>query len=114
MKALHAKANALCRELGAGNGRLALALCDGFGIPDHLLQARAAAGWDCWLRLCCCGLCGGAAARVCNSTSGTTCCAWAVQLMCDLLANNGLVMWNNALLCAQAPIAVGNWRTFEG
>lgn len=40
MKAVHAKVNALCRELGAGNGRLALALCDGFGIPDHLLQAR--------------------------------------------------------------------------
>ncbi len=59
MKALHAKANALCRDLGAGNGRLALALCDGFGIPDHLLQARAAAGCDCWLRLCLwvCGVC---------------------------------------------------------
>ncbi|KAI7838260.1 hypothetical protein COHA_007949 [Chlorella ohadii] len=44
IKALHAKANALCRELGAGNGRLALALCDGFGIPDHLLQAPIAVG----------------------------------------------------------------------
>jgi acyl-CoA oxidase len=44
MKAVHAKANALCRELGAGNGRLALALCDGFGIPDHLLQAPIAIG----------------------------------------------------------------------
>lgn len=43
MKAVHAKVNALCRELGEGNGRLALALCDGFGIPDHLLQAR------CWV-----------------------------------------------------------------
>lgn len=44
MKAVHAKVNALCRELGAGNGRLALALCDGFGIPDHLLQAPIAIG----------------------------------------------------------------------
>lgn len=44
MKGVRARVNALCRELGADNGRLALALCDGFGIPDHLLQAPIAIG----------------------------------------------------------------------
>ena len=36
--ALRAKINALCGQLAANGGALALALCDGFGIPDHLLQ----------------------------------------------------------------------------
>lgn len=32
----------LCRQLGADGGRLALALCAGFAIPPHLLQAPIA------------------------------------------------------------------------
>ena len=44
MHAVHARVNALCRQLGADGGRLALALCDGFGIPDHLLSAPIAVG----------------------------------------------------------------------
>lgn len=45
--ALRAKINDLCGQLAADGGRLALALCDGFGIPDHLLQAPIAFpnGW---------------------------------------------------------------------
>jgi acyl-CoA oxidase len=44
VKVLHSRVNELCRQLGAGGGRLALALCDGFGIPDHLIQAPIAIG----------------------------------------------------------------------
>ena len=43
---LRAATNELCRRLGAGGGRLALALCDGWGIPGHLIQAPVAlASW---------------------------------------------------------------------
>lgn len=42
--ALRRKVNALCGELAADGGRVALALCDGFGVPDHLLQAPIALG----------------------------------------------------------------------
>lgn len=28
----------MCHDLGANGGRLALALCDGFNVPCHLLQ----------------------------------------------------------------------------
>lgn len=44
MAHVHASVKALCRQLGAGNGRLALALCEGFGIPPHLLHAPIAVG----------------------------------------------------------------------
>ena len=44
VKVLQSRVNELCRKLGAGGGRLALALCDGFGIPDHLIQAPIAIG----------------------------------------------------------------------
>lgn len=44
VKAVHARVNSLCRELGEGGGRLAVALCAGFGIPPHLLQAPIAVG----------------------------------------------------------------------
>lgn len=43
--ALRRQILALCAQLNADGGRLALALCDGFGIPDHLLQAPIAHGW---------------------------------------------------------------------
>lgn len=42
--ALRRKINGLCGALAAGGGRQALALCDGFGVPDHLLQAPIALG----------------------------------------------------------------------
>lgn len=48
MKAVHASVNGLCRQLGADRGRLALALCDGFGTPDHLLQAPIAVRGGDW------------------------------------------------------------------
>lgn len=48
IKAVHASVNGLCRQLGADRGRLALALCDGFGIPDHLLQAPVAVSGGDW------------------------------------------------------------------
>ncbi|KAL4448859.1 hypothetical protein ABPG77_007576 [Micractinium sp. CCAP 211/92] len=44
MKAVHARVNELCRQLAADGGALALALCAGFGIPPHLLQAPIAIG----------------------------------------------------------------------
>lgn len=44
VKAVHARVNELCRQLGADGGALALALCAGFGIPPHLLQAPIAIG----------------------------------------------------------------------
>lgn len=38
--------NSLCRLLSADNGRVSLQLCDGFGIPEHLLfNAPAASDW---------------------------------------------------------------------
>lgn len=49
MQGVRAKVNALCRELASNGGALARVLCDGFGIPDHLLQApiavKGGAGW---------------------------------------------------------------------
>jgi acyl-CoA oxidase len=44
---LRAAVNALCAELAERGGAAALALCDGFGVPDHLLQAPIAleGGW---------------------------------------------------------------------
>jgi acyl-CoA oxidase len=41
--------NGVCRELvmgGGGEGKVVVAICDGFGIPDHLLQAPIAFGWE--------------------------------------------------------------------
>ena len=46
LRPLRARVNALCAELAAGGGRRALQLCDGFGVPGHLLQAPIALqGW---------------------------------------------------------------------
>lgn len=43
---LRRKINALCGRLAMDNARQALAFCDAFGIPDHLLQAPIALqGW---------------------------------------------------------------------
>ncbi|KAL4422831.1 hypothetical protein ABPG75_009028 [Micractinium tetrahymenae] len=44
IKAVHGRVNELCRQLGADGGAPALALCAGFGIPPHLLQAPIAIG----------------------------------------------------------------------
>ena len=37
--------NAACALLGAHKGALALRLCDGFGVPDHLIAAPIAQDW---------------------------------------------------------------------
>lgn len=42
MGPLRKKVNALCADLVSNGGEQALALCDAFGIPDHLLQAPIA------------------------------------------------------------------------
>eukprot|EP00887_Chlorella_sp_A99_P007225 scaffold2.g7225.t1 len=42
--AVRSQVNELCRALGADGGALALALCDGFGLPEHVLQAPVAVG----------------------------------------------------------------------
>jgi acyl-CoA oxidase len=42
---LRKKIHALCGTLIADGGRAALALCDGFGVPQHLLQAPIAQDW---------------------------------------------------------------------
>ena len=34
-----------CRELSEDGGLTLVKLCDGFGIPDHLLQAPIAFDW---------------------------------------------------------------------
>ena len=39
---LRRKINSLCGEFAKDKARAALELCDGFGIPDHLLQAPIA------------------------------------------------------------------------
>ncbi|KAL3161189.1 hypothetical protein ABBQ38_009556 [Trebouxia sp. C0009 RCD-2024] len=44
--AVRAQINRLCGQLSANSGRLALQLCEGFGIPDHLLQAPIAFDWQ--------------------------------------------------------------------
>ena len=38
--------NKLCAQLAADAGKLALLMCEGFGIPDHLLQAPIAFNWQ--------------------------------------------------------------------
>jgi acyl-CoA oxidase len=37
--------NAACALLGANKGALALRLCAGFGVPDHLIAAPIAQDW---------------------------------------------------------------------
>lgn len=44
-EASRAAVNGLCRLLSADDGRVALQLCDGFGIPDHLIAAPIAGNW---------------------------------------------------------------------
>jgi acyl-CoA oxidase len=45
-EALRGAVNSMCRALGGGGARApALALCDAFGIPDHLIQAPIAFNW---------------------------------------------------------------------
>jgi acyl-CoA oxidase len=45
-EALRGAVNSLCRSLGGGGKAApALALCDAFGVPDHLLQAPIAFEW---------------------------------------------------------------------
>ena len=44
--AVRRQVNSLCSQLSADAGRLALLLCEGFGIPDHLLQAPIAFNWQ--------------------------------------------------------------------
>lgn len=44
--AVRVQVNSLCSQLSADAGRLALQLCEGFGIPDHLLQAPIAFNWQ--------------------------------------------------------------------
>ncbi|KAI8467025.1 MAG: acyl-CoA dehydrogenase/oxidase C-terminal [Monoraphidium minutum] len=45
-EALRGAVNGMCRTLGSGGARApALLLCEGFQIPDHLLQAPAAFNW---------------------------------------------------------------------
>ncbi len=45
-QALRAAVNQMCGALAADRGALALKLCEGFGIPDHLLAAPIAFGWE--------------------------------------------------------------------
>ena len=44
-KTARAAVNALCGQLAARRGEVAVALCDGFGIPDELLLAPIAFDW---------------------------------------------------------------------
>ncbi len=44
--ALRLQINGLCSQLAADAGKLAIKLCEGFGIPDHLLQAPIAFNWQ--------------------------------------------------------------------
>jgi len=37
--------NDICKTLAADGGRVALELCAGFGIPEHLIQAPIASDW---------------------------------------------------------------------
>ncbi len=96
-KALHAQVNSLCRQLGADNGRLALALCEGFGIPDHLLRVRVLGALAGLLRL---------STRLQGSAACPPGCSWRAALCrsCDAPSPPA----------AQAPIAVGDWRSFQG
>lgn len=45
MAALRAQINELCRAFAADGARAALALCDGFGVPEHLIGAPIASNW---------------------------------------------------------------------
>lgn len=45
-QALRAAVNQMCGELAANKAALATKLCDGFGIPDHLLAAPIAFDWQ--------------------------------------------------------------------
>jgi hypothetical protein len=42
---LRERIHSIYAQLVADNGRLAVALVDSFGIPDHLLQAPIATNW---------------------------------------------------------------------
>ena len=44
--AIRTHINKLCSQLAADAGKLALLMCEGFGIPDHLLQAPIAFNWQ--------------------------------------------------------------------
>lgn len=44
--AVRLQINRLCAQLAADAGKLALVMCEGFGIPDHLLQAPIAFNWQ--------------------------------------------------------------------
>ncbi len=43
--ALRAAVNRACKQLGGNGAAPALALCEAFGIPDHLLAAPIAFNW---------------------------------------------------------------------
>ena len=45
MAELRTQINELCAALAANSARAALQLCDGFGIPEHLLWAPIASDW---------------------------------------------------------------------
>jgi acyl-CoA oxidase len=45
-QALRAAVNQLCSALAADRAALALRLCEGFAIPDHLLAAPIAFDWE--------------------------------------------------------------------
>ena len=95
VKALHARVNVVCRQLGAEGGRLALALCDGFGIPDHLLQV------PCLLHL------------LWSAVDAPAVLNRAPCLLLLLLLLGVLIGGCRSLL-VQAPIAIGDWRSFQG
>ncbi len=44
--ALRLAVNDLCARLSANDGKTLLRLCDGFGIPDHLMSAPIARDWQ--------------------------------------------------------------------
>ncbi len=44
--AVRLQINKLCSQLSADAGKLALLMCEGFGVPDHLLQAPIAFNWQ--------------------------------------------------------------------
>lgn len=45
MAALRAQINELCGAFAADGAQAALALCDGFGVPEHLIGAPIASNW---------------------------------------------------------------------